>query len=114
MVQTVTGNLRRQLLQKSVEGAEPISRPRVEIQVDPITLEEKRVPHPAYSFKRDLARSAWLDFLNQSILTAEGSYISLAEASVKDLQFAAETRLKQAASLHVEAEKYTALAEKML
>src|SRR5690606_22232400 len=67
-----------------------------------------------YSFKRDLARSAWQEFLDQSIVREDGTYVRLAVASVQDLQYAAQMRREQADALNNEAEKYTALAEKML
>ena len=114
MILSITGNLRRRLFHKSIKGEKPYQGPRVQVEIDPVTLEEKRVPHPAYSFKRDLARSAWQEFLDQSIVREDGTYVRLAIATVSDLQYAAQMRREQADALNNEAEKYTALAEKML
>lgn len=114
MIISITGNLRRRLFHKSIRGEKPYQGPRVQVEIDPVTLEEKRVPHPAYSFKRDLARSAWQEFLDQSIVREDGTYVRLAIATVSDLQYAAQMRREQADALNNEAEKYSALAGKML
>ena len=115
MIISITGNLRRRLFHKSLKPSKgDYVGPRVQVEIDPLTLEEKRTAHPAYSFKRDLARSAWAEFLEQSIVTETGEYIRLSVATVKDLQYAAQMRREQADALNNEAEKYSALAGKML
>lgn len=68
----------------------------------------------ARSTKRDLLRSEWWpQWLSQRIVTADGSYKFLREATADDLRFAAQTRRSQAAELLSNAEQFEFLAAAM-
>lgn len=68
----------------------------------------------AKSTKRELLRSEWWPaWLSQRIVTADGSYLFLRDASPDHLRFAAATRREQAAGLVANAVQFEHLADAM-
>lgn len=87
------------------------STPRTQIEVDPLTLEEKRVQHPAYSAKRALIRQEWEKFLDSSLSIGGGEWKRWGDVTVADLRTAAEKRTALAEAFTTEAGKYTRTAD---
>lgn len=83
--------------------------PRTEIRLDPITLEEKRVP--VVNVKRELIRNDWQRFLANNLPIGGGKYVLLRDATVSDIRATAEARRVRADGLLSEAEKWDRVAD---
>ena len=113
---TITGNMRRKNLHGAIRGDdddEPVRGGYTEVILDPEGNEVRKKTAP-YSFKIQQRRDAWAEFLDHSIPTDSGERVRLSLASVENLRFAAQMRRDQADALGVGAEKYDALAGKMV
>lgn len=114
LISTVASTVSRQEFHRAISGGKEGQGPRVEIQLDPITLEERRIVAPAYSHKRELIRQYHEQFLNSRMNVETGRWVFWRDVTVDDLRLAAEKRRARAESLTVEANKYDTAADIML
>lgn len=123
---TLKADLRRQAFKAVTATSRGVGAPqRVQIPAErTITVvdhegNEARMPNPEYtksvSAKRDIIKSEWENYLAQNIPTGDESrpYILIKDATVADLQYAANSRRALGAKLEAEAAKYDALANQM-
>lgn len=110
IIPTIVANVRRADFGDVLRGVEGDEGPRTEIQVDPLTLEEKRVQ--VVSPKRAVIRDAWQRFLSRPIPTQNGNVL-LRDATFTDLMEQAVNRRTLAAKLSVESAKWEWVASRL-